>query len=270
MVEERRFLSATTFSAMDPSCQMHWGPNRERQTGERIRQGEEKTSVWESKQANSERRTAGSRGAQWPVHPGKWEGSRGKKQRKAGVTKSWERREKSELDMGLCVAPWWFLLLICLSQAELTAAEQEGKNSSRHKQVLQMHSVHECVLSYKQTAKCATWPGYLPPTSECSCMCKCACQSPGSHEISFLTMLVQALCVQSQICGVTLLEKQHFRRQDRSEVCRYISPHLGLKQKEPANDVFYASPRSRSERCWSRLFPAHLMCDRACMYFCSP
>lgn len=60
------------------------------------------------------------------------------------MTKSWERREKSELDMGLCVAPLWFLLLICLSLAELGgvwAAEQEGKSSSRHKQVFQMHSV---------------------------------------------------------------------------------------------------------------------------------
>lgn len=60
------------------------------------------------------------------------------------MTKSWERREKSELDMGLCVAPLWFLLLICLSQAELGgvwAAEQEGKSSSGHKQVFQMRSV---------------------------------------------------------------------------------------------------------------------------------
>lgn len=145
MLEERRFLSATTFSAMDPSSQIHWGPNRERQTGERTPQGEEKTSVWESKQANSERRTAGSRGAKCPCTQESERGSRGKKKRKAGVTNSWERREKSELDMGLCVAPLWFLLLICLSQAELLgkvwAAEQEGKNSSRLKQVFQMHSV---------------------------------------------------------------------------------------------------------------------------------
>lgn len=54
-----------------------------------------------------------------------------KKKRKAGAAKSWERREKSELDMGLCVAALWFFLLIRLSQAELGrvwAAEQEGKD----------------------------------------------------------------------------------------------------------------------------------------------
>lgn len=65
-------------------------------------------------------------------------GSGGKKERKTGVTKSWGRREKRELDMGLCAASLWVFLLICVSQAELGrvwAREQEGKSDSRPKQV---------------------------------------------------------------------------------------------------------------------------------------
>lgn len=155
MVEEQRFLPATTFSAMDPSSQIHWGPNRERQAGERRPQGEEKKHL--CGRANRQTVSYAQQGAEEQSAPCTQQSERGsrgkKKKRKAGVTKSWERREKSELDMGLCVAPLWFLLLICLSQAELGrlwAAEQEGKSSSRHKQLLQMHPVNY-ICTFLQT-----------------------------------------------------------------------------------------------------------------------
>lgn len=51
-------------------------------------------------------------------------GETGEKKKRRGIIKSW-RREKTQLDMGLCA-----VLLICLSQAELGrvwAQEHEGK-----------------------------------------------------------------------------------------------------------------------------------------------
>lgn len=72
-----------------------------------------------------EQRTAEGRGGlRRPVLPATWEG-RQREKKTRGVLKSWGRREKSRLDMGLCA-----VLLICLSQAELGrpwAEEHEGK-----------------------------------------------------------------------------------------------------------------------------------------------
>lgn len=85
-------------------------------------------------QANGERHAAGKWSSEVPSRICTVRGAaRGKKRRKTGVAKSWGRREKSELDMGLCVTPLWFLLLIRLSQAELGrvwTGEQKGKNNS--------------------------------------------------------------------------------------------------------------------------------------------
>lgn len=54
------------------------------------------------------------------------------------MTKSWGRREKSGLDMGLRAAPWWLLLLVCISQADpgrAGAKGREGKNQAFHERL---------------------------------------------------------------------------------------------------------------------------------------
>lgn len=65
------------------------------------------------------------------------------------VRKSWGRWEKSELDMGLWVAPLWLLLLICLPQAELGrvgTGEKEGKNHSTHTHTRGSHTYSHTYL----------------------------------------------------------------------------------------------------------------------------
>ncbi len=127
---------------MDPSSQkLLWGPNKDvkqrRETDRGGRKaanlgwGEEKAVVWESR--GEERATKGGGVEEWgaPFFQQSERGNRGKRRRRRrrrrrrGVIKSWGRREKSRLDMGLCA-----VLLICLSQAELGrvwAQEHEGK-----------------------------------------------------------------------------------------------------------------------------------------------
>lgn len=76
-----------------------------------------------------ERRTAGDRRTETTPSSREARGATGRKrEKKRGAVKSWGRREKSRLDMGLCA-----VLLICLSQAELGrvwAEEHEGKTPS--------------------------------------------------------------------------------------------------------------------------------------------
>lgn len=102
---------------------------------------------------------------------------------------------------------WGFVWLLCgfysSSVSPRLSWGKFGLQSRKVRAAADTNRSFKCIqlftfaLSYKQTVKCIIWPEYLSPTSDWICMCKCACQSLRSHEISFLRMLVQTLCVQS-------------------------------------------------------------------------
>lgn len=118
---------------------------------------------------------------------------------------------------------WGFVWLLCgfysssvsprLSWGEFGLQSRKVRTAADTNRSFKCVWLFTFVLSYKQTLKCTIWPEYLSPTSDWICMYKCACHSLRSHEISFLMMLVQILCVQAQIRGVSVLENQHFSLQ---------------------------------------------------------
>lgn len=181
MVEERRILPATTFSAMDPSSQIHWGPNRERQTGERIPQGEGKKHL--CARANRQTVSRAQQGAEEQSAPCTQQserGSRGKKKSRAGVTKTGKGGRRASWT-------WGFVWLLCGFYSSSVSPRLSwgdfGLQSRKVRAAADTNSSFKCiqlftfVFSYKQTVKCAIWLNFLTEIY----MCKCARQSLRSH-----------------------------------------------------------------------------------------